>query len=70
MQLSIILNTRTFGLKDAMAVVLCNLTNSSELHLAPDYHGRRDNQFNVVLSMTTPMRILLGPQNIYRFCLA
>ena len=50
---------------------MLNLTNSSESQSASMLLGRRNNpQFNVVLSKTTPLRILLGPQIIHRFCLA
>ena len=46
------------------------LANSSELN-RPMLLGRGSNpQFNVVLSMTTSTKILLGPQIFHRFCLA
>ena len=60
-----------FGLREAIVAVLWNLTDSSESQSAPMLPGRRNKpQSNVVLSMTTPVRILLGPQIIHRFCLA
>ena len=60
-----------FGLRDAIVAVLWNLTNNSESQSASMLLGRRNNpQFNVVVSKTTPLKILLGPQIIHRCCLA
>ena len=43
----------------------------SESQSASMLLGRRNNpKFNVVLSMTTPLRIILGPQITHRCCLA
>ena len=65
------LHMAKLGLRDGMVAVLWNLSHSSESQLPPTLLGRRDNpQFNVVLSMATSMRILLGPQIIHRSCLA
>ena len=72
MQLSIILHTAKFDLRDAMVdgcLIVEPLANSSELN-RPMLLGRGSNpQFNVVLNMTTLTKILLGPQIFHRFCL-
>ena len=66
----IVTHTAKFGLRDAIVAVLWNITNSSDSQSVLMLLERRNKpQFNVVISLTTWIRILLGPQIIHRSCL-